>query len=351
MPGRLRAAAVLVGTATHMVPSTLPSLPSAAESVAALHDALTGPFGLFDASAAHRRVDPAVAADVLDLFPSPGTRPLDLCLFYFAGHGVLGNGERLCLALPGTVESAGGVTERTSLPADAVFQAMRQVPARHKVAVLDCCFSARALDAPAAADIHVLAAAGRTKKAKTPAGSRVTGFTTGLLRVLADGVPEGPEHLDLTTLYRRLAVTLPAAGLPEPQQRAFGTTGDLAIGRNPAHGTATTREGLLARAWFAEQVRALGERGLPLRSGQAVRFFASAARDAAAALGPADPDTLRIRHAHAGAVGDAGDPGLAAALLDAVVADHAGADTPAARDARASRDHWLSRTPPPGPTA
>ncbi|MFF8367262.1 caspase family protein [Streptomyces lydicus] len=351
VPSPRRSAAVLVGTATHVVPSTLPPLPQAAGSVAALADALTGPAGGFDPAAVHRRVDPRTPADVFRLLPAPAGDPLDVLLFYFAGHGLRGADKRLCLALPGSVDDRQR-TERTSLPVTAVFQAMRQVRAEHRIAVLDCCFAGLALDAPDASDIHLLVAAGRGKRAFTPEDHTRTGFTTALLRLLTEGVPDGPEHLDLTTLYRHLAVTLPAARLPEPLQRAFNATGDLALFRNPAHGTAHTRPGLLARARFADQVKALGLAGRPRRLAQAARLFEAVARDAAAHLGPVDPDTLRFRHVHASATGEAGDPYTACALLERTVTDWqplAPPDDPALAAARASLHHWRSVLPHPRP--
>ncbi|UYB43474.1 caspase family protein [Streptomyces sp. Je 1-4] len=353
VPAPSRSVAIMVGTATHVVPGTLPALPQAAASVSALAAALTGPLGAFDPAAVHRRIDPPTPADVLRLLPAPGGDPLDVLLFYFAGHGVLGEDNRLCLALPGSVDDASRA-ERTSLPAAAVFQAMRQVRAAHKVAVLDCCFAGRALDAAAAADIHLLTAAGRTKKALTPEGHRHTGFTDALLRLLSDGIPDGPERLDLGTLHRYLAVTLPGARLPEPLQRAFGATGDLALFRNPAHGTAHTRSGLLARARFAAQIRELGRRGRPDRSVQAARLFEVLARDAAAVLGAVDEDTLRYRHVHASTTGEAGDPHTAHSLLERLLADWPtggaadmagadGADGGRREAALASREFWRTR--------
>ncbi|WP_326602798.1 caspase, EACC1-associated type [Streptomyces sp. NBC_01800] len=346
LPGRLRSAAVLVGTATHVLPGTLPSLPQAKASVAALAAALTGPLGLLDPSAVHCRIDPQIPGDVLRLLPVPGGDELDLCLFYFTGHGVRGEDQRLCLALPGSVDDEKSA-ERTSLPVAAVFQAMRQVRAVHKVAIIDCCFAGRALDASEAADIHLLTAVGRTRKALSPEGQEHTGFTGALLRLLAEGVPEGPEYLDLTTVYRRLAVTLPGTRLPAPLQRAFGASGDLALARNPAHGTACTRQGLLARARFAEQVKVLGLARRPGRAVLAARLFEGIVTDAARELGPIHRETLLYRHVHAAATGESGDPGRACALLERTVADWetvASAGDTGLDAARASYAYWRSHT-------
>lgn len=345
LPGRLRSAAVLVGTATHVVPSTLPPLPQAAASVAGLAAALTGPLGLLDPSAVHCRIDPQVPDDALRLLPAPSGDELDLCLFYFAGHGVLGEDQRLCLALPGSVDDEKSA-ERTSLPVANVFQAMRQVRAEHKVAIIDCCFAGRALDAPEAADIHLLTAVGRTRKALSPESQVCTGFTDVLLRLLTEGVPEDPLHLSLTTIYRRLAVTLPDAGLPPPMQRTFGASGDLALSRNPAHGTACTGQGLVARARFAEQVKALGLAGRPRRVVQALCLFEDIVTDAIRELGPTHRETLLYRHAYAAATGESGDPGRACALLKRIVADWetiAPAGGVELEAVRASHDHWQSR--------
>ncbi|MFI1198171.1 caspase family protein [Streptomyces sp. BHT-5-2] len=355
VPAPGRSAAVLIGTATQVVPSTLPQLPQAAAGVTALTAELTGPYGLFDPSTVHSRIDPPTPAEVLRLLPAPGGERLDLLLFSFSGHGVRGPGDRLCLALPGTVDD-GNSAEHTALPVATVFQALESVRARHKVVVLDCCFAGRALDAPEAADVHLLAAAGRTKRARTPEGYPQTGFTATLLRLLAEGVPDGPEHLDLTTLHRHLDVALPAAGLPRPLQRAFGDSGDVALFRNRAHGTAGTRPGLLARARFAERLKATAATGGRRRLRHAAALFAAIASDAAAHLGPTDPDTLRYRHAHASATGAAGEPQRAHALLRETVAawePTVPPDDPGLAAARASLDVWRDRAgaTSPSPTA
>jgi hypothetical protein len=346
VPSRLRSAAVLVGTSTHVVPGSLPPLPQAKASVAALAAQLTGPLGLLDPSVVHCRIDPQIPADVLRLLPAPDGGELDLCLFYFAGHGLRGEDQRLCLALPGSVDDEKSA-ERTSLPVAAVLQTMRQIRAEYKVAIIDCCFAGRALDAPEAADIHLLTAVGRTRKALSPEGQELTGFTGALLRLLAEGVPEGPEHLDLSTVYRHLAVTLPSARLPAPMQRAIGASGDLALARNAAHGTSRTRQGLLARARFAEQVKALGPAGRPRRSVQVAQLFEGIASDAVREFGPTDYQTLRYRHVYASATGESGNPRQACALLERTVADWetvAPAGDAGLEAARASRDYWRSRT-------
>ncbi|WP_377271332.1 caspase domain-containing protein [Peterkaempfera sp. SMS 1(5)a] len=357
VPDRRRSVAVLIGTATHVAPSGLHPIPQVTANITALAEVLTGPLGVFDPSGVRRRVDPHTAGEVLDLVP--GGRPadgLDLLLFYFAGHGVVTAGNQLCLALPGTVDEPGRAA-RTSLPADGVFEAMRGVRARYKVAVLDCCFSGRAMEAPAAAGIHLLTATGPTRKALYGDGSRFTGFTGALLELLSQGVPDGDAHLDLSVVYRRLAVSLPAAPEPRPvpAQRAVGSTGDLALAVNAAHRQGRTREGLAARARFALDLRTLGLSGRPgqeARLHQAARLMREVAEDGAEVLGPADPVVLAYRHAYGSLLGESGRAELAFACLDAVVADWEAAvpsGAPGLAAARTSRDHWRGRVRPPGP--
>lgn len=356
VPRPLRASAVLIGTATHVTPGGLRPIPQAAANVTSLAGALTGPLGFFDPSKVRTRVDPRSPAEVLDLMPTPGGERPDLCFFYYAGHGILADADRLCLALPGSVDEPGRAA-RTSLPVNEVFEAMKQSAARHRVAVLDCCYAGRAVDAPAAADVHVLAAAGRTKRARYGEDSEFTGFTGALLRLLAEGVPDGPEHLDLATLHRRLAVILPTATepCPAPTQRTAGFSGDLALARNPAYGTGLTRQGLVARARFAMRLRQLALKGVtvePFHIEQAARLFAGIVADGIREFSAADPGVLAYRHAHGSLVGEAGDAAGAFKLLDATVTDweavtQAGDHGPEA--ARAARAYWRDRLTSPLP--
>ncbi|MFG2194676.1 caspase family protein [Streptomyces sp. NPDC048639] len=355
VPRRLRSAAVIVGTASHTAPGALRPIPQVAANVRALADALTGAYGLFDPSRVRTRVDPERVADVLDLMPTRDGGRLDLCLFYYAGHGLLAEGDRLCLALPGSVDEPARAA-RSSLPVDDVLAALDHTKARHRVAILDCCFSGRALDSPAAADVHLLTATSRTKRARYGTDAEYTGFTGELLRLLADGVPDGPDHLDLALLHRRLSVALPTAAepCPVPAQRTVGRGGDLALTRNPAHGTGRTRPGLAARAQFALRVRqetlAGAAAGRPERLTRAVRLFADIADDGERAFGAADPDVLAYRHAYASLMGEAGDVSAAARLLEAVVADAEAAPPPggARLEATASESAATESAAPPG---
>ncbi|MDH6126045.1 caspase family protein [Kitasatospora sp. GP82] len=352
LPDRQTSWAVLVAVSGYTDPE-LPDLPQAVDSVERLADALTGPDGVLDRARVIRLVDPQTPGEVLAALAEAAASARGLLLFHYVGHGVTGADERLHLALPGT-DGDPDHAARTSLAAEAVFATMHGAAA-WSVALLDCCFSGLALDAPSAADVHLLTAADRDRKALIPQGSQVTGFTAELLRVLDEGVPDGPEHLDLSLLHRRLAValgTVPAGApvgsrAPNPCQRSVGSSGELALARNPAHGTALSRDGLRARARFAYRVAEVRHLKQPWRQAQAAALLAGIAADATASLGPDDPDTLRLRHAHASLTGTAHGRQAALDLFTPLLAHMAAVLAPddailvAARDSAA---HWSART-------
>ncbi|MDH6113395.1 hypothetical protein P3T36_001726 [Kitasatospora sp. MAP12-15] len=328
--------AVLVGAGSFHDPG-LPDLPEAVASVDELADTLTGPTGLLRWDHVVRIHDPQSPADVLRPLAAVAAEATGLLLCYYAGHGVLDGARRLHLALPGTSSDPARVPH-TALAAQAVLELVGGSAARalHRVAWLDCCFGGLALDLPAAADVNLLTAADRTRKALVPPGSRITGFAAELTALLRDGVPDGPPYLDLPLIHRRLAVALGAvpAGLPartqppNPCHRLVHTGPELALARNAAHGTALTRDGLLARARFAYRV---ADVRAPHRPAQAAALLGDIVRDATAALGGTDPDTLRLRHAHAWLTGEAHGPDAARALLLPLLADLASDDPQAER--------------------
>ncbi|MFB7915331.1 caspase domain-containing protein [Streptomyces sp. NPDC056061] len=339
VPDRMNTRLVLVGSSTFT--RGLSPLPAAAADVRDLAGALTGPDGLFDPSALATFVDPVEPGLVLDRLHSYAdlATPLDLLLFYYAGHGVSAEDNRLCLALPGTVDvpKAAG---RTSLPAEDVFAALRGARARHRVVVLDCCYAGRALDAPSAADLHLLLASDRISRALTnPSGEGNTAFTTELLLLLRAGDPEGARHLGLDTLFRRLVEALPGRdplGPPRPLQRTVNLSGDLALAVNPAYGTGRTAPGLARRARLADRV---GRAGHPARAGM---LFGRIAGDAAQVL-PPGRECFRYERAHAAWTGASGDAAGAAALLDGIVPRMESVlpgDDEDLRDARTSLAHW-----------
>ncbi|WP_447051225.1 caspase, EACC1-associated type [Streptomyces rosealbus] len=257
--------AVLVG-ASEYLSSTLEGIPQAETSVADLQRALTGPTGLFRDERVVTVTNPKSAEDILGPLDQIAGQQPDVVLFYYVGHGMqesLDGGGRglmeLFLTLHGSVDD-GADRIRTGVPVNSVFSRLRSLRANQPVVVLDCCFAGRALEDRSAGDIHVLCATGKTTRARYALTDRHTGFTGALLQLFERGVPDGPRHIDLNTVFHRLSVILPttAAGsgklLPKPRQRTTDHSGSLALVRNPAFGTARTPEGMAARAEFARRV-------------------------------------------------------------------------------------------------
>ncbi|BFV56770.1 hypothetical protein KCMC57_up18740 [Kitasatospora sp. CMC57] len=305
LPDRSTSWAVLVAVGAY---AQLPAMPEAVASLERLADHLGGPDGTFAPERVLRLVDPQSADEVLARIAPVAAAAEGALLFYYAGHGVTSTAGRLYFALPGTVDQPEQVA-RTSLSADAVFATMGR-QGTHRVALLDCCYAGLALDDPYAADLHLLAAVDRGRRALLNSEARLTRFAEELLRLFGEGVPDGPEHLTLDLLHRHLAINLaqlptprePFYQAPIPVQRTVDTSGSLALARNPAHGTADTEAGLRARAAFAYRQFAVRHRRQPWHQPQATRLLRAVATDAARSLGAADPLTFQLRHAHARAV-------------------------------------------------
>lgn len=211
--------AVLVGTSTYT--QGLPQLDQAAANLTDLFDALVE---VVDPSGMHVIIDPTTAHLVLDPLDGCASSAADLLLFYYAGHGLRDQDDRLCLALPGSVDTPRDA-RRTSLPVDSVLEIMKRAPARHRLVILDCCYSGLVMDSPAAADLHLLTATNRTTKAAYRVDARDTEFTGELVRILVDG----PGPVDLGSVYRHLDRALLARGLPRPRQRCVDHSADFVL--------------------------------------------------------------------------------------------------------------------------
>ena len=310
-----------------------------------LADAISGPDSAFDRSYILPIPDPGDAHEVLDTLARQGGRTVELVLFYYAGHGLRGPGDSLCLGLPESAPAEGAV-QRTSLQARDLFAVMERLHATYKVAILDCCFSGLAFDIPSATGIHLLTATNKTSKARSD--QERTAFTRELLRLLRTGIPDGPPYLDLATIYRRLAILLPASfpkRYPVPWQRSVNWTGDLRLARNAAHGTGRTLEGLRARARFAEHMSSLRSR-VPDPARTAIELLEGVVADAVLEY-PAEHDTVHFRHLHASLVGQAGDAREATEMLEALIQELSSVspDHSALEALKGSREHWRRQSP------
>ncbi|GAA3470537.1 hypothetical protein GCM10018965_050900 [Nonomuraea roseola] len=168
----------------------------------------------------------------------------DVLLVYYVGHGTITPGGELCLTLPDTDSDD---PDLTGLEHRHIKNALLDSPARIKVAILDCCYSGRAIEA-LADSVNVIADATATRGVFTLTASehaahvvpfaqqtdRATSFTAELIDLIREGLPSGAPFLTLRTLYIHLRRRLAERGLPLPNQRGTETVSEFAFTQNAA---------------------------------------------------------------------------------------------------------------------
>jgi len=243
LPDPAASRAILVGAAKY---ATLEGLPAVENNLTGLQAVLTDPviWGLPAGNCTVLR-QPGSAQTVLDTLQQVAASATDTLLVYFAGHGLIdpGNDDELYLALPGSDRER---AYRTAVPYSWVRREIQAAHVRRKVVILDCCYSGRALGrwmGDGQADLAdrleidgtcVLTATARTRRALAPPGERFTAFTGELIAIIAGGIPDGPELLDMDILYGHLTTRLRAKSLPLPQRGQLDRGGDIALARNQA---------------------------------------------------------------------------------------------------------------------
>lgn len=295
LPDPARSSAVLVGVSKY---HHLEDLPSVQNNLEALRAHLTDPerWGLppENCSVLHQ---PASVDDVVDSLQREAEKVSDTLLFYFAGHGLIDdhNEEELYLALP---HAARDRAHRTAVPYSWLRrEVLKAEGAKRKIVILDCCYSGRALGRwmdggdtdvpPDLFDIYgacVLTATARTRRALAPSGEKFTAFTGELITLLEEGVPAGPELLDMDTLYRNIEHRLRVRDRPRPERGQLDFGGQMALARNPAHPNYLKHQVITLRA---ERDALLSELAAERSRGEA----------AAAALSAAENQASRIRAA------------------------------------------------------
>jgi hypothetical protein len=231
--------AVLIGSDDY---SHLGPLPAVANNLRRLRELLGDPavWGLPTRNCAVVS-NPTSPAAVMDTIHEAAATASDMLLVYFAGHGLLDpDTQDLYLAL--TESSVGRLYSAVRF--DDVRREMVAVArATSKVVILDCCYSGRAMaggmsgstdvaDQARIDGTYLMTASAETVKAQAPEGEEFTAFTGELVTVLGQGVPEGPDFLNLETLYWHVRKELLAKRRPVPQQRAGNNGGMIILGRN-----------------------------------------------------------------------------------------------------------------------
>lgn len=246
--------AILVGTAQY---THLPPVPAAANSLYRMRDLLIGPCCGWQPGQVTVLADEQAPGTIPDQLVEAFSVARDIALFYFVGHGLPDHDDRLCLGLVGTqIHAIRRYT--TSLPFDAVRDAIRLSPARFKVVLLDCCYAGLAvgdsgrLGPGAERDIEgrirgtgafVMAACGPYSSAwyeNEPANPEpYTHFTKRLAEVVEAGAG-APGELSLGRLAEQLTEKLAADGKPVPTWLGRDQAAGLVFAKYPSRAGAVS---------------------------------------------------------------------------------------------------------------
>jgi hypothetical protein len=173
----------------------------------------------------------------------------DLLFFYFAGHGLLGQSNRLFLS---TVESNQDRCEHNAFAFEEVRTRLAKSPPQRRIIILDCCFSGNAIDEtmgaltkivddnieliePPDTDVKSsfeIASVPPNRLAMAPSGMRFTAFTGELIRLLELGIDCSDRYLSIETIYDTLRQRIQQMGLPEPRCKSVYQGGRIIFARN-----------------------------------------------------------------------------------------------------------------------
>ncbi|MER5472487.1 SAV_2336 N-terminal domain-related protein [Streptomyces sp. NPDC002685] len=235
LPDPQRSNAVLVGTGLYTELTDLPQVHTGIRDLALL---LSHPSdGAFSDDRVMVLENPENASEILDVVQHAAASADDTLLVYYAGHSLYDSvsGE-LSLALRSTRPNA----PVTAVPFDHIRALVQHSAARHKIVILDCCYSRHAgrhalpgvFNVVPDGDVTILAAS--LQFAAAPPGNRYTAFTGGLIDVLRNGVAEGSEAISVHELYEELQRRV-RGDFPPPTLTTHNDTGQVALARNPVH--------------------------------------------------------------------------------------------------------------------
>ncbi|MFI5845606.1 caspase domain-containing protein [Catenuloplanes sp. NPDC051500] len=250
LPDRRRSSVLLVGAA-RFASDAITDLPSVANNVMVLAEALTdSSTGIVDSSRCRRLIDPRTQDEVGVALDDAVNDAADTLIVYYAGHGLLTPRGVLHLAVANTDPAR---VTYSAVPIDWIRLALADSPAKNRILILDCCFSGHAAAAmtsvpsavTAAIDIsgtYTVTSAPATSTSIAPPGERFTAFSGELLRVLRNGIPGAGDLLSMRDIYTALVRGLHSRGMPKPQHLGTGLSDHIALGLNPAGRPSARRE-------------------------------------------------------------------------------------------------------------
>jgi len=240
LPDPRRSYAVLIGNSTY-ASAELGDLPAVASSLTGLAEVLTDPaLGAFPPGRCAVVADPTSARTAYRALREYAALAEDTLLVYGAGHGAPGPRAELHLSVADTDTDELAVS---ALAIGHVREAMLGSPAARRILLLDSCLSGRAVPGsvteellgPAVSDgEYILVSAPANSISVFPPGTTYTACAGALIDLMRNGIPDGPELLTFTAVYRQLLYVLASRGLPRLQRFGTGDGGQLALMRNPA---------------------------------------------------------------------------------------------------------------------
>lgn len=135
--------ALLVGTSEYPECKDLKSLHGSLLDVDAMQRVLitNGEFDLDDIVVLKNASRQVIEDAIHNLFNALERKKDDLVLFYFSGHGVVDEGNKLFLGTPSSRKEGNKIVKPTTVAATYLHDAMNDSKSQHQVLIFNCCFS------------------------------------------------------------------------------------------------------------------------------------------------------------------------------------------------------------------
>ncbi|GGS50914.1 caspase family protein [Streptomyces cinerochromogenes] len=259
LPKAAESRLLLIGTSSYGKDSGFTPLKNIPRNLVHLEDALCDPvLGGFHREHCEVLPNPSTPGQIHEALLRAVEGATDTLLIYYAGHAERDEKGELYLTTSGSASGPAGIPF-SGLRYKVLEECVKQAPAQNRILVLDCCHSGAAnpmsgtalLERPAApavatdeeAEIEgtcVLTSCRANQVSLDSDGQGFTAFTGHLVRVLRDGVPGGPELLDLDTVYRQVLHSMRSLE-QNPRKTGGDTVSGLALVRNPAVAAQTSQ--------------------------------------------------------------------------------------------------------------
>ena len=135
--------ALLVGTSEYPECEELSPLHGSLLDVDAMQRVLVanGEFAADDVVVLKNSTRQAIEIAIHNLFNASDRKKDDLVLFYFSGHGIVNEANKLFLGTPSTRKEGNKIVTPTTVAATYLHDAMTDSKSQHQVLIFNCCFS------------------------------------------------------------------------------------------------------------------------------------------------------------------------------------------------------------------